>query len=303
MPESVCRVGDIEICYETFGDPADPAVLLIMGLGMQMVAWLDDFCAALAERGFHVIRFDNRDVGRSSTIPAKPPSIWQILRRDRNVPYTLADMADDAAGLLDGLGIRAAHVFGVSMGGMIAQTLAIRHPDRVLSLVSMMSNTGSRWTGQPGLAMYAALLRPAPRDRDGYVEHAALLFGKIGSGEERDLEDVRDIARRSYDRGTNPAGFLRQLGAIVADRNRRTQLRRLDVPATVVHGTKDRLVRPSGGKATARAIRGARHVRIDGMGHDMPRRTWPRIIDIVAETAARAGEGPRGEPDAVTASS
>ena len=172
MAESTCHVGEIEICYETFGDPADPAILLIMGLGTQMVAWHEDFCAELAERGFFVIRHDNRDIGRSTHLDQLPiPSLVQLAKRDRNSPYTLADMAADSVGVLDHLGIEKAHIVGASMGGMIAQTLAIRFPQRALSLVSIMSNTGGFLNGQPALTMYAVLLRPGPRDREGFIEH------------------------------------------------------------------------------------------------------------------------------------
>src|SRR4051794_9971787 len=167
MSESFARVGEIEICYETFGDAGDPAMLLIMGLGTQMVAWHDDFCRQLAGHGFFVIRHDNRDIGRSSRVEGRAPSLWQLLRRDpRAATYTLAEMAGDSLGVLDALGIERAHVVGASMGGMIAQTVAIRHPERVLSLVSIMSNTGSFWSGQPPLSLYAVLLKPAPSDRD-----------------------------------------------------------------------------------------------------------------------------------------
>src|SRR3954454_22654477 len=193
MAESFCRVGEIEICYETFGDPADPAMLLIMGLGTQMVAYHEEFCLELAGRGFFVIRHDNRDIGRSTHLDGAPtPSLVQLAKRDRHAPYTLADMAKDSVGVLDCLGIEKAHIVGTSMGGMIAQTIAIRHPERTLSLVSIMSNTGSFFSGQPALSLYALLLKPAPRDRDAYVEHAIEMFTKLGgSGFEPDVEDLR----------------------------------------------------------------------------------------------------------------
>jgi pimeloyl-ACP methyl ester carboxylesterase len=294
MAEELCRVGEVEICFETFGDPADPAMLLIMGLGTQMLAWHEDFCEQLAARGFFVIRHDNRDIGRSSRLGhLGAPPLWKIVRRDRHPAYTLADMAGDSVGVLDHLGIRRAHVVGASMGGMIAQTIAIRFPHRVLSLVSIMSNTGSFWTGQPAMGMYALLLRPAPKDRDAYIRHGVELFTKIGgSGYEPDIEDLRDIAARSFDRGHDAAGPLRQLHAIVADRDRAQQLRRLRVPTTVIHGADDKLVRPSGGRATAKAIPGARLLEIAGMGHGLPRAAWPRILDAIAENAGRAAAEP-----------
>ncbi len=294
MAEELCRVGEVDICYETFGDPADPAMLLIMGLGTQMLAWHEEFCEQLAGRGFFVIRHDNRDIGRSSRLRhLGTPPLWKIVRRDRHPAYSLADMAADSVGVLDHLGIRRAHVVGASMGGMIAQTIAIRFPHRVLSLVSIMSNTGSFWTGQPAMGMYALLLKPAPKDRDAYIEHGVELFTKIGgAGYEPDVEDLRDIAARSFDRGHDAAGPLRQLHAIVADRNREAQLRRLRVPTTVIHGADDKLVRPSGGRATAKAIPGARLVEIAGMGHGLPRGAWPRIIDAMVENAGRAAAEP-----------
>ena len=218
MAESTCHVGEIEICYETFGDAGDPAILLIMGLGTQMVAWHDDFCALLADRGYFVIRHDNRDIGRSTHLDHLPtPSLVTLGKRDRNSPYTLADMAADSVGVLDHLGIEQAHIVGASMGGMIAQTLAIRFPRRTLSLVSIMSNTGGFWNGQPALTMYAVLLRPGPRDREGFIEHGVQIFAKIGgSGFEPDIEDLRAIATMSYERGHDPRGSQRQLWAIVA---------------------------------------------------------------------------------------
>jgi pimeloyl-ACP methyl ester carboxylesterase len=291
MPEQMCTVsGDVKLCFETFGDPEAPALLLTMGLATQMLGWHEDLCAALADRGFHVIRFDNRDVGRSQRIEGAVPSLRQLLLRDkRAASYTLEDMAGDAAGLLDHLGIEQAHVVGASMGGMIAQTMAARFPERVLSLVSMMSNTGSRWTGQPSLRMYPVLLKKPPRDRERYKDHAVWVFSRIGSpGFERDEEDLRRIAAMSYDRGINPAGTSRQLAAIIHSGDRTSLLREIDAPTLVIHGTDDRLVPPSGGRATARAIPGARLLLIEGMGHDIPRGAWPQLLDGIEHNAARA---------------
>ena len=291
MPEQMCTVsGDVELCFETFGDPEAPALLLTMGLATQMLGWHEDLCAALADRGFHVIRFDNRDVGRSQRMAGAVPTLRQLLLRDRRAAsYTLEDMAGDAAGLLDHLGIERAHVVGASMGGMIAQTMAARFPDRVLSLVSMMSNTGSRWTGQPSPRLYHVLLKPPPRDRERYKDHAVWVFSRIGSpGFERDEEDLRRIAAMSYDRGLNPAGTSRQLAAIIHSGDRTSLLREIEAPTLVIHGTDDRLVPPSGGRATARAIPGARLLLIDGMGHDIPRGAWPQLLDGIERNAARA---------------
>jgi len=291
MSERFCDIGGgISLCYETFGAPGDPPLLLIMGLGMQMIGWPEEFCEQLASRGFHVVRFDNRDSGRSTRMRGRPPTLGQLLRRRiRPLPYTLSDMAGDAAGLLRELRLAPAHVVGASMGGMIAQTLAAQHPAEVRSLVSIMSNTGDRWRGQPALGIYRYLLRQAPRDRDGFVEHMARIFSAIGSpGFPHDLDRVRELAGRSYDRGHDPAAAGRQLGAIVASGDRTAELRRIAAPALVIHGAKDRMVRPSGGKATARAIPGARLVLVDGMGHDLPEAAWPQLIDAIAEHAHSA---------------
>ena len=292
MAERFARIRDVELCYEAFGDPADPAMLLVMGLGTQMVAWHEDFCAELAGRGYYVIRFDNRDVGRSSRVRGRPPTLLQLLRRDpKAAVYTLDDLADDAAALLDHLGIERAHVAGASMGGMVAQLLAIRHPGRVLSLASIMSNTGARWTGQPSVRLYPIFLRRPPRDREAFVDHTVALFNAIGSPSlQADEEELRRVAAVSYDRGHDSAGPGRQLAAILAAPDRARELAKIRVPTVVIHGTRDRLVSPSGGRATAKAIPGARLVLIDGMGHDLPRAAWPRMIGAIADNAAQAGE-------------
>jgi pimeloyl-ACP methyl ester carboxylesterase len=291
MPEEIARVGDVELAYETFGERSRPALLLVMGLGTQMLGWRAAFCEQLAGRGFFVIRYDNRDVGRSTKFSShRPPTAAQLLRRDgKAAAYTIADMADDGAGLLDCLGVGAAHVVGASMGGMIAQTIAFRHAERVLSLVSIMSNTGARWSGQPSLSLYGTLLRRAPRDREGYIAHQMKVFAKTGSpGFPRDEADLREMATMSFERGHDPAGSGRQLAAIIASADRTRELATIRVPTLVIHGDKDKLVAPSGGRATAKAIPGARLMTIEGMGHDLPRPVWPRIIDAIAENAALA---------------
>jgi pimeloyl-ACP methyl ester carboxylesterase len=232
-------------------------------------------------------------VGRSTALRHLPvPTLKQLVLRSKGAAaYTLSDMASDAVGLLDHLGIDRAHVVCASMGGMIAQTIAIEHPDRVLSLASIMSNTGARWSGQPGLATYRVLLGQPPKERDKYVEHVLKVYKVIGSpGFDRDEDHLRDMAARSYDRGRNPAGSGRQLAAIIAADDRSKRLGRLDVPTVVIHGTKDKLVNPSGGRATAKAIPGAKLVRIEGMGHDLPRGAWPQMIGAITENAARAAE-------------
>jgi pimeloyl-ACP methyl ester carboxylesterase len=291
MPEQFCDVGrGITLCYETFGDPSDPTALLVMGLGTQMIAWHDDFCLQLAEHGLHVVRFDNRDIGHSTHVPGRPPTTAQLLSRSRRAArYRLADMADDAAGLLERLELAPAHVIGASMGGMIGQTLAARRPELVRSLVSIMSNTGSRRSGQPSLSLYPLLLRRAPRERSAFTEHMVRVFAAIGSpGLPRDVSDIRELAAASYDRDHDPAGPGRQLAAIVASGDRTPLLHTITAPTLVIHGSGDRLVAPSGGRATARAIPGARLMIIPGMGHDLPRAAWPQIVTAIAEHASAA---------------
>jgi pimeloyl-ACP methyl ester carboxylesterase len=295
VDERFIDVGDgITLCYDEFGDPADPPLLLIMGLATQMIAWHDDFCGELAGRGFHVVRFDNRDIGRSTHMSFRPASPGQMLRR--RVPreqYTLSDMAKDTAGLLKGLDMAPAHIVGVSMGGMIGQTLAVEHPDLVRSLTSIMSNTGNRWRGQPAPSVMRHLLRPPPTDRQGMVEHATKIFGMVGStGFEGNSEHIRDYVSRSFDRGHEVAGGARQLGAVIASGDRTKQLASIRAPTLVIHGTVDKLVRPSGGKATAKAIPGAKLKLIEGMGHDLPPGAWPQLIDAI-DAHARAADGAR----------
>ncbi|HEX3511278.1 MAG TPA: alpha/beta fold hydrolase [Solirubrobacteraceae bacterium] len=288
MPEQFCDVGGgITLCYETFGDASDPTALLIMGLGTQMIAWHVDFCEQLAARGFHVVRFDNRDAGRSTHTDGPPPTPRQLLTRSRTAArYGLREMAADAAGLLGELDLAPAHVIGASMGGMIAQTLAARSPQLVSSLVSIMSNTGSRRSGQPALGLYPIFLRRAPRERDAFIEHVARVFEAIGSRElTRDPEEIRALAAASYERDRDPVGTGRQLAAIMAAGDRTGELRTIRAPTLVIHGSADRLVGPSGGRATARAIPGARLMMIPRMGHDLPRTVWPEILDAIIENA------------------
>ena len=289
--------GAIRLCYETFGGEDDPPMLLIMGLGMQMIGWPEEFCEQLAGRGFYVVRFDNRDVGRSTRIHGRPPTPGELLRRRIDpVLYTISDMAADAAGLLGELGLAPAHLVGASMGGMIAQTVAARHPDTVRSLVSIMSMTGSRWHGQPAFRIYPYLLRPAPTEREAYIERTARMFETIGStGLPQDRDRVREMLRRSYDRGHDPAGIGRQLGAIIASGDRTADLRTIRAPTLVIHGSKDPMVSPSGGKATARAINGARLMMIEGMGHDLPEAAWSQIIPAIADHA-HAADRARADP-------
>ena len=281
----------VEIAYESFGDPEQPPLLLVMGLGMQMLGWEEDFCRLLAGRGFHVIRFDNRDVGLSTKVGGGRPNIvagWLGLRRE--APYRLTDMADDAAGLLDHLGIGGAHVVGASMGGMIGQTLAARHPDTVRSLVSIMSSPGGRKVAtMPRMSVVGTLLSRPPEGREAYAEHVATLFGRIGSpGYDHDHERLRRRALLAYDRCFYPVGAARQLMAIIASGDRTEQIREITAPTLVVHGSDDKLLPMAGGRATADAIPGARLEVIDGMGHDLPEQLWERFADLIAGNAARA---------------
>jgi pimeloyl-ACP methyl ester carboxylesterase len=291
MSEQLCDVGrGITLCYETFGDPSDPTALLIMGLGTQMLAWQEDFCTGLADRGLHVVRFDNRDIGRSTHVAGAPPTVRQLLLRSKHAAhYTLGDMAQDAAGLLTELELAPAHVIGASMGGMIAQTLAYTHPHMVRSLVSIMSNTGSIRNGQPSIRLYSMFLGHPPRGRDAYIAHMEGVFARIGSsGLPRDVAETRAVAAASYDRDHDPSGPGRQLAAIIASGDRTAQLRHITAPTLVIHGTADPLVSASGGRATARAIPGARLMTVAGMGHDLPRAAWPQLITAIAEHAASA---------------
>jgi pimeloyl-ACP methyl ester carboxylesterase len=284
--EQLCEVGrGITVCYERFGHESDPPLLMIMGLGTQMIGWPDDFCRQLAARGFQVVRFDNRDSGRSTHIDGRPPTLKQLIRRRINpVLYTLDDMAQDALELMRALEIEPVHVIGASMGGMIAQTLASANPDSVRSLVSIMSTTGSRWHGNPSFRIYRYFLSAAPEDRDRYIDRVAKVFKAIGSrGIPQDAERVREIIARSYDRDHDRAAPGRQLGAIFASGDRTAQLRRITAPTLVIHGSKDRMVAHSGGVATARAIRGARLLTIPGMGHDLPEAAWPQLLDAITE--------------------
>jgi pimeloyl-ACP methyl ester carboxylesterase len=286
----------IRLCYETFGDRANPPMLLIMGLAAQMIVWDDEFCTRLADRGFWVIRFDNRDIGESTRFPnARAPRFAELLFAQATglrfrVPYTLRDMADDAAGLLDALGVARAHVVGASMGGAIAQELAIAHPARVRSLTSIMSSTGDPKLPGPRPKALARLGKKVPLDRAGYVREYVTTWSIIaGDHFPFDADRTARQGAAGYDRGINPPGVSRQMMAIVASANRTRALRELRVPTLVIHGTADPLVPDAGGRATAAAIPGAQLLLIEGMGHSFPREVWPTIIDAIARHAAQAG--------------
>ncbi len=290
--ETVVDVGrGIHLCYDQTGDPDDPPVILISGLGQQLHSWPDDFVAALAGRGYCVTRFDNRDAGRSTQMPYRPPNPVSMFRGgDPRKQYHLGDMARDTVGLLDALGYRDAHLIGISMGGMIAQTVAAHHPGRVRTLTSIMSTTGARRLGRPALSTWRRMLtsRP-PRTRAEAMDRAANMFAHIGShGFPFDEHAVRTYAGTAWDRNPSPAGLVRQLTAIFASGDRTAELAHIDVPTLVIHGDRDRMVHPTGGAATARAIPGARLETIVGLGHDLPVGAWGRIIDLITEHATLA---------------
>ncbi len=273
------------LCFQDFGDPANPLVLLIMGMGLTLDFWRDGFCAQLAARGFRVRRFDNRDVGRSTHFRGPTPSGLQFLRRRATPTYSLADMADDAAALT---GPGGAHVVGVSLGSFIAQELAIGHPEKVRSLVSIMGRPGDGRSGRVARSMLWQFVRPPGRDP---VEDLVKAFRRIGSDNRTaaDDEDVRGTMRRALQRSTGDgSGGGRQLAAILGERDRTPLLRHLDIPALVIHGDRDRVVLPSGGRATAAAIPGAELDLVPGMGHDLSLANWGRVIDGVTRTASRS---------------
>jgi pimeloyl-ACP methyl ester carboxylesterase len=289
MPRA--HANGIEIEYETIGNPDHPTILLIMGLGAQLTHWDRGFAELLAGRGFQVIRFDNRDVGLSTKIDAAPPD-WPAIRASGQVPqapYTLSDMAADAIGLLDALGIATAHVVGASLGGFIAQTLAIEHPGRVTTLCSIMSSTGDPSVGRGSKEARALLYLPAPKSREEVIERALESLRVYGSkGLAIDWEHARRRAELNYDRCHCPEGRARQMLASMKSGDRTEKLRALDLPTLVIHGTDDALIDPSGGSATAAAIAGARLLLVQGMGHDMPKAAWAEIVDAIVDNVARA---------------
>lgn len=285
----------IEIEYETFGSATAPPLVLVMGLGGQMLLWDEEFCGALSDRGFHVVRFDNRDVGLTTKIAgAGMPNVLAAFANGMQgkpveAAYTLDDMADDTAGLLDALGLADAHVAGASMGGMIAQTLAIRHPKRLRSMTSIMSTTGDRTLPPSKPSVIGVLTTPQPTERAAHIDHAVETWRAIGSpGFPFDEAFIRARAERLYDRAFFPEGIARQLVAILASGSRRAQLASVQAPTLVIHGIDDPLVPIEGGRDTAAAIPGAELVEIAGMGHDMPKALWPRLVELISTHAQRA---------------
>ncbi|MGH9057710.1 MAG: alpha/beta fold hydrolase [Acidimicrobiales bacterium] len=273
----------ITIEYETAGDPADPTLLLVMGLGGQLTAWDDELVERLVKRGFYVVRHDNRDVGRSTWFDdAGVPDVLAAMEGKAQATYLLSDMADDAASLLGALGIGSAHVLGVSMGGMIVQSMAIRHPAIVKAMISVMSTTGAHSVGQPHPEAIQALLAPPPADRDAALDTAAKVWRVIGSpGFPFDEARVRRVAGAAYDRAFHPEGTARQMVAILSSPDRTPGLRSVECPTFVVHGEDDPLVDPSGGRATADAVPGAQLWMVPGMGHDLPPQLFAEVVERI----------------------
>jgi pimeloyl-ACP methyl ester carboxylesterase len=289
--QKVADVGrGIEICYEQIGNPSDPPIVLIAGLGQQLHgSWPTEFAAALAARGYRVTRFDNRDVGRSTHMKFPPPKPVSILRGGNHPQqYHLGDMARDTVGLLDALGYPDAHLAGISMGGMIAQTVAAHYPGRVRTLTSIMSTTGAPKIGRPALSTWLRLATSKPpRSSEQAIARDLAIFRHIGShGFPFDEQRVRDRAALGWERDRSSAGTPRQLAAIFRSGDRTRELAQIDVPTLVIHGDRDRMVNPTGGAATARAIRGARLETIAGMGHDLPAGVWQRVLDLLTDHVA-----------------
>jgi pimeloyl-ACP methyl ester carboxylesterase len=300
QPPQLAKANGIELCYEIFGAANAEPMVLIMGLAAQMIHWDDEFCRELASRGFRVIRFDNRDVGKSTRLTGGKPLTavellkLRFLRMPVAAPYKLRDMADDVIGLMDALGIESAHIVGASMGGMIAQELVINYPQRVRSLTSIMSTTGDPRLPQATPEAMAILIAPPPKSKQEYLERFAQTWRVLRAGsfpvdEARD----RERAEKNFERGLNPAGVVRQLRAILASGSRKARLASVTIPTLVIHGTVDPLVRPEGGKDTAASIPGARLLMIEGMGHALPVSMWPQIIGAIA---AHAHQAPKASP-------
>ena len=282
----------VELCYQTFGDPTDEPLLLVMGLGGPMNWWDPTLCELLACKGFFVVRYDNRDTGRSTKVGGRVTRstiVKAFLGVRVRAPYTMADLAADAFGLMDHLGWDAAHLAGVSMGGMIVQAMAIRQPQRVRSLTSIMSTTGRRTVGWQHPSLFPALIGKRGIGRNAYVESSTRTWQLIGSpGFPVDDEKVRERAGETWDRGFSAQGVLRQMLAVLTQPNRTRDLRSVKVPATVVHGLADKMVHVSGGRATASAISGSELLLVEGMGHDLPAEMFEEFAGVIRRTADRA---------------
>jgi pimeloyl-ACP methyl ester carboxylesterase len=284
----------ITLEYETFGSPADPPLLMVGGYGMQLIGWPRPFAQMLAEGGRYVIIYDNRDNGLSQKFDGVASNFEQVMasagsgdyaEAKRLAPYTLSDMADDGLGLLTALGIDQAHILGASLGGMVAQTIAIEHPGRALTLTSMMSSTGEPEYGQSTQETLEILLTPSPDDREGYIE-ASKRFTAWRSNKYPDVEFVMQLAADSYDRGRYPEGDNRQLAALLASGPRTEGLKRLQIPTLVIHGLDDTLIAPNGGQRTAELVPGARLMLVEDMGHDRPQPLWQALTDAILEHTA-----------------
>lgn len=284
----IIHANNIDIAYDAFGDPSHPALILIMGLGAQMIWWDEDFCGLLGDEGFYVIRLDNRDIGLSTRFDHEKISIVKCIDDMMNgllpkPPYTMADMANDVFGLMDALGIEKAHICGASMGGMIAQRMAIMNQDRLYSLISIMSSTGNPLLPQPTPQAHSALFSPPPTEREEYIEYALEAWRTIGSPVfPFDEKHTRRKIAESYDRSNYFEGIGRQMLAIMMDGNRSPLLEQVRIPALVIHGEDDPLVPVDHGKDTALAIPNSVLLILKGMGHDIPRRLWPRIVDAIS---------------------
>ena len=296
--EKQVKANGLTLIYDTFGSSEAPPLLLIMGLGGQLIAWPADLCQQLALSGYWVIRFDNRDIGRSTRFDAAgmPRLPWMLLKSvlglPLKAPYLLKDMAADAVGLLDALGIERAHVVGASMGGMIVQELLIHHRERLKTAVSIMSTTGDRKLPRPSREALAVLRTPPAKEREAYLEQAVQSWHVLaGNHFPFHAERVREMAEQAYDRGLNPAGTARQMAAILASGSRQEALRTVTTPTLVIHGDADPLVPVAGGYATAKAIPNAKLLIIPGMGHSLPIETWPQIVEAIAEHAVDANAG------------
>lgn len=292
-PVRYASTNGITLAYDSFGSTSDPPVLLIMGLSSQMILWEREFCEMLAARGLRIVRFDNRDTGLSTKFSAAGmPHIRALLSGRISgasaVPYTLADMAEDAMGLLDDLGIDRAHVVGSSMGGMIAQEMAMRSPDRVMTLTSIMSTTGDPGVPPPRAEALEMLFWPVPVDRDGFVEYFRKAW-RLLSGPHYPMDDARarHLGEETFSRGIEPAAGARQFAAVIASGSRKERLGSVTTPSLVIHGSDDPLIPVQGGIDTAGSIPGARLVVMEGMGHYLPRQLWEEIVDAIASHAGR----------------
>ena len=286
-PEIVPANG-IQICYDAFGNPNNPALLMVAGLGMQLIGWDEALCTLLVERGYWVIRYDHRDTGKSTKFDeAGIPDIAPLMQGESiSVPYLLRDMAADAVGLLDTLGVKKAHVLGLSMGGMIAQTIAIYFPERVESLISIMSTTGERSVSMPKPEGLSLIMAPPAIDLESHIQNN-LIWAKANNGSAFPINEsaIREEATATWERGTYPPGTVRHTAAILASGSRQEALKKLTIPTLVIHGKADIIVPVEGGIATAEAIPNAKLMLIDGLGHALPPELWPEVVDAIAAHA------------------